>query len=205
MTFVYNNPPIRSTWSVEKTKPPTSNFNVSYFHWLQWYEIPRLERIRNRVRGPHITLLTIIEWDQRLRSFKNSNHPISEPRKYKIITRKKKLLSDKKPKPKFSSAITLFRKRKSWKMSTQNGNRRSSFSSSTTSSLAKRHASENVGKPTASLAKKRVPLGNISNQRNTSRSSVSASSLVGIEFFFVYVKSFLVHCFWVFFFWDNAL
>lgn len=63
-------------------------------------------------------------------------------------------------------------------MSTQNGNRRSSFSSSTTSSLAKRHASENVGKPTASLAKKRVPLGNISNQRNTSRSSVSASSLV---------------------------
>ncbi|XVF39280.1 hypothetical protein PTKIN_Ptkin01aG0022000 [Pterospermum kingtungense] len=65
-------------------------------------------------------------------------------------------------------------------MSTQNGNRRSSFSSSTTSSLAKRHASssENVGKATASLAKKRVPLSNITNQRNISRSSVSASSLV---------------------------
>ncbi|XVF36968.1 hypothetical protein REPUB_Repub19eG0104500 [Reevesia pubescens] len=65
-------------------------------------------------------------------------------------------------------------------MSTQNGNRRSSFSSSTTSSLAKRHASssENVGKVTASLAKKRVPLANISNQKNSSRSSVSSSSLV---------------------------
>ncbi|XWS25097.1 hypothetical protein CRYUN_Cryun27aG0041800 [Craigia yunnanensis] len=65
-------------------------------------------------------------------------------------------------------------------MSTQNGNRRSSFSSSTTSSFAKRHASssENVGKVTASLAKKRVPLSNISNQKNSLRSSVSASSLV---------------------------
>ncbi|XWS21668.1 hypothetical protein CRYUN_Cryun30bG0074300 [Craigia yunnanensis] len=65
-------------------------------------------------------------------------------------------------------------------MSTQNGNRRPSFSSSTTSSLAKRHASssENVGKLTASLAKKRVPLSNITNQKNSSRSSVSASSLV---------------------------
>ncbi|XP_022753455.1 cyclin-A1-1-like [Durio zibethinus] len=65
-------------------------------------------------------------------------------------------------------------------MSTQNGNRRSSFSSSTTSYLAKRHASssENVGKATASLAKKRVPLSNITNQKNTSRSSVSSSSLV---------------------------
>ncbi|GMI82940.1 Cyclin A1;1 [Hibiscus trionum] len=67
-------------------------------------------------------------------------------------------------------------------MSTLNGsNRRSSFSSSTTSSLAKRHASsssENVGKATASLAKKRVPLTNITNQRNSSRSSASVSSLV---------------------------
>ncbi|EOY16382.1 Cyclin A1,1 isoform 1 [Theobroma cacao] len=67
-------------------------------------------------------------------------------------------------------------------MSTQSSNRRSSFSSSTTSSLAKRHASssssENVGKVTASLAKKRVPLSNITNQKNSSRSSVSASSLV---------------------------
>ncbi|XP_039041646.1 cyclin-A1-1-like [Hibiscus syriacus] len=66
-------------------------------------------------------------------------------------------------------------------MSKLNGNnRRSSFSSSTTSSLAKRHASssENVGKVTASLAKKRVPLTNITNQRNSSRSSASASSLV---------------------------
>ncbi|TYG76008.1 hypothetical protein ES288_D03G079000v1 [Gossypium darwinii] len=65
-------------------------------------------------------------------------------------------------------------------MSTQNGNRRSSFSSSTTSSLAKRHASssDNVGKVMASMPKKRVPFSNISNQKNTSRSSVSASSLV---------------------------
>ncbi|KAL4278337.1 hypothetical protein GQ457_03G032370 [Hibiscus cannabinus] len=66
-------------------------------------------------------------------------------------------------------------------MSTLNGsNRRSSFSSSTTSSLAKRHASssENMGKVTASLAKKRVPLTNITNQRNSSKSSASASSLV---------------------------
>ncbi|KAK8692208.1 hypothetical protein V6N13_075682 [Hibiscus sabdariffa] len=66
-------------------------------------------------------------------------------------------------------------------MSTLNGsNRRSSFSSSTTSSLAKRHASssENMGKVSASLAKKRVPLTNITNQRNSSKSSASASSLV---------------------------
>ncbi|XP_039003176.1 cyclin-A1-1-like [Hibiscus syriacus] len=66
-------------------------------------------------------------------------------------------------------------------MTTQNGNnRRSSFSSSTTSSLAKRHASssENVGKFTASLTKKRVPLTNITNQKKSSRSSASASSLV---------------------------
>ncbi|XP_022766336.1 cyclin-A1-1-like [Durio zibethinus] len=65
-------------------------------------------------------------------------------------------------------------------MSKQNGIRRSSFSSSTTSSLAKRHASssENVGKVASSLAKKRVPLTNITNQKNTSRSSVAVSSLV---------------------------
>ncbi|OWM85119.1 hypothetical protein CDL15_Pgr027906 [Punica granatum] len=54
-------------------------------------------------------------------------------------------------------------------MSTQN--RRSSFSSSTASSLAKRHApsSENAGKPGNAppphLAKKRAPLGNLTNQR----------------------------------------
>ncbi|XP_039070151.1 cyclin-A1-1-like [Hibiscus syriacus] len=67
------------------------------------------------------------------------------------------------------------------RMSTQNGNnRRSSFSSSTTSSLAKRNASssENVGKFTASLTKRRVPLTNITNQKNSLRSSASASSLV---------------------------
>ncbi|KAL4334648.1 hypothetical protein GQ457_07G022820 [Hibiscus cannabinus] len=66
-------------------------------------------------------------------------------------------------------------------MSTLNrNNRRSSFSSSTTSSLAKRQASssENVGKATASLAKKRAPLTNITNQKNSSRSSALASSLV---------------------------
>ncbi|KAJ0025263.1 hypothetical protein Pint_08124 [Pistacia integerrima] len=70
-------------------------------------------------------------------------------------------------------------------MSTQN--RRSSFSSSTTSSLAKRHASssENVSKFMAvppHLTKKRAPLGNISNLRNVthsgSKSSLSSSSLV---------------------------
>ncbi|KAJ4700731.1 Cyclin [Melia azedarach] len=65
-------------------------------------------------------------------------------------------------------------------MSTQN--RRSSFSSSTTSSLAKRHASstENVGKYTAvppHLAKKRAPLGNITNQRNVNTQTGSKSSL----------------------------
>ncbi|KAB2030669.1 hypothetical protein ES319_D05G249300v1 [Gossypium barbadense] len=67
-------------------------------------------------------------------------------------------------------------------MSTQKGNRRSSFSSSTTSSLAKRHASssENVGRVIASLAKKRVPLTNITNQKqsSSSKSSALASSLV---------------------------
>ncbi|XP_044510683.1 cyclin-A1-1-like [Mangifera indica] len=65
-------------------------------------------------------------------------------------------------------------------------NRRSSFSSSTTSSLAKRHASssENVRKFMAvppHLAKKRAPLSNITNQRNViqsgSKSSLSSSSL----------------------------
>ncbi|KAL5779368.1 hypothetical protein ACOSQ2_010105 [Xanthoceras sorbifolium] len=70
-------------------------------------------------------------------------------------------------------------------MSTQN--RRSSFSSSTTSSLAKRHASssENTSKFTAvppHLTKKRPPLTNITNQRNLSqngsRSSLSSSNLV---------------------------
>ncbi|KAL6563116.1 hypothetical protein OROHE_005703 [Orobanche hederae] len=79
-------------------------------------------------------------------------------------------------------------------MSTANS-RRPSFSSSTTSSLAKRHASssfssssagtENVGKATAAptlLARKRAPLGDISNQKNfplkDSMSSLSSSSLV---------------------------
>ncbi|KAL6570353.1 hypothetical protein OROMI_014867 [Orobanche minor] len=79
-------------------------------------------------------------------------------------------------------------------MSTANS-RRPSFSSSTTSSLAKRHASssfssssagtENVGKATAAptlLARKRAPLGDISNQKNFSlkgsKSSLSSSSLV---------------------------
>ncbi|KAK3230588.1 hypothetical protein Dsin_002469 [Dipteronia sinensis] len=70
-------------------------------------------------------------------------------------------------------------------MSTQN--RRSSFSSSTTSSLAKRHASssENTNKSAAvppHLAKKRAPLGDITNKRNLSqngsRSSLPSSNLV---------------------------
>ena len=39
------------------------------------------EKTRNRVSGPHITLLTINEWNQRLRSFDNSNHTISPPQK----------------------------------------------------------------------------------------------------------------------------
>ncbi|XWS15158.1 hypothetical protein CRYUN_Cryun35bG0070300 [Craigia yunnanensis] len=87
---------------------------------------------------------------------------------------------ERRKKKALKNPILSFEKRK-LKMSTQNGNQRSSFSSSTTSSLAKRHASswENVGKATtASLAKKRVPLSNITNQKNSSRSSVSASSLV---------------------------
>ncbi|GMY06700.1 cyclin-A1-1-like [Fagus crenata] len=68
-------------------------------------------------------------------------------------------------------------------MSTQN--RRSSFSSSTSSSLAKRHASSsenNTGKATMvapHLAKKRAPLSNLTNVKNVaSRSSVPPSTLV---------------------------
>ncbi|KAK4572747.1 hypothetical protein RGQ29_030965 [Quercus rubra] len=72
-------------------------------------------------------------------------------------------------------------------MSTQN--RRSSFSSSTSSSLAKRQASsstlENPGKATMiapRLAKKRAPLSNITNVKNVahvaSRSSVPSSTLM---------------------------
>ncbi|KAF7816824.1 cyclin-A1-1-like [Senna tora] len=69
-------------------------------------------------------------------------------------------------------------------MSTQN--RRPSFSSSTTSSLAKRHASsENVGKATAApphLAKKRAPLSNLTNQKiashSASRNSLPSSTSV---------------------------
>uniref|UniRef100_A0A6N2M526 B-like cyclin n=1 Tax=Salix viminalis TaxID=40686 RepID=A0A6N2M526_SALVM len=71
-------------------------------------------------------------------------------------------------------------------MSTQT--RRSSFSSSTSSSLAKRHASsssaESVGKATAvapHLAKKRAPLGDITNQKNLtekgSRTFIPSSTL----------------------------
>ncbi|KAJ6681616.1 CYCLINS [Salix koriyanagi] len=71
-------------------------------------------------------------------------------------------------------------------MSTQT--RRSSFSSSTSSSLAKRHASsssaESVGKATAvapHLAKKRAPLGDITNQKNVtekgSRTFIPSSTL----------------------------
>ncbi|KAI4337848.1 hypothetical protein L6164_016217 [Bauhinia variegata] len=69
-------------------------------------------------------------------------------------------------------------------MTTQN--RRSSFSSSTTSSLAKRHASsENVGKVMAvppHMAKKRAPLSNLTNQKNVvhiaSKNSMPPSTLV---------------------------
>ncbi|KAJ7965515.1 Cyclin [Quillaja saponaria] len=65
-------------------------------------------------------------------------------------------------------------------------NRRSSFSSSTSSSLAKRHSSsENLGKVMAvaqHMAKKRAPLSNLTNQNNVSksasRSSVPSSDLV---------------------------
>nr|QYW07112.1 cyclin A1-2 [Dimocarpus longan] len=56
-------------------------------------------------------------------------------------------------------------------------NRRSSFSSSTTSSLAKRHASssENTSKLTAT-AKKRAPLTNLTNQRSLSQNASRTSS-----------------------------
>lgn len=74
-----------------------------------------------------------------------------------------------------------------------NQNRRSSFSSSTASSLAKRHApsSENVGKPGSvpppHLAKKRAPLGNLTNQRNVIGGPFSQSNMVSahllLEFF----------------------
>uniref|UniRef100_A0A2C9U1F9 B-like cyclin n=2 Tax=Manihot esculenta TaxID=3983 RepID=A0A2C9U1F9_MANES len=71
-------------------------------------------------------------------------------------------------------------------MSTQN--RRPSFSSSTTSSLVKRRpssstASENVGKAASAtkLARKRAPLGDITNQKNApqkgSRTSIPSSTL----------------------------
>lgn len=62
-------------------------------------------------------------------------------------------------------------------------NRRPSFSSSTTSSLAKRQASsasssDNVGKVLAvppHLAKKRAPLGNLTNFKNVSHSAAKSS------------------------------
>lgn len=62
-------------------------------------------------------------------------------------------------------------------------NRRPSFSSSTSSSLAKRQASsasssDNVGKVMAvppHLAKKRAPLGNLTNLRNVSHSAAKSS------------------------------
>ncbi|XP_010532201.1 PREDICTED: cyclin-A1-1-like isoform X2 [Tarenaya hassleriana] len=66
-----------------------------------------------------------------------------------------------------------------------NQSRRPSFSSSTMSSMAKRHAtssSENFGKPTLAapaaprLTKKRAPLGNITNQKNGSRIPNSSST-----------------------------
>jgi len=96
-----------------------------------------------------------------------------------------------------SSLLKLKRKReRGLKMSTQT--RRSSFSSSTSSSLAKRHASssstENVGKATAvapHLAKKRAPLGDITNQKNVtqkgSRTLIPSSTLVGCFFFLLFL------------------
>ena len=62
-------------------------------------------------------------------------------------------------------------------------NRRSSFSSSTSSSLAKRQASSasstnNVGKVMVvppHLAKKRAPLGNLTNLKNSSHSATKSS------------------------------
>ncbi|CAH2035624.1 unnamed protein product [Thlaspi arvense] len=74
-------------------------------------------------------------------------------------------------------------------MSNTYQNRRPSFSSSTKSSIAKRHgpssSSENSLKPTSAMAvtadprltKKRAPLGNITNQKNSSRIANSSSDL----------------------------
>lgn len=69
-------------------------------------------------------------------------------------------------------------------MSSQN--RRSSVTTSTSSSLAKRHA-ENLGKAQPYVAKKRPALANVTNQRHGSqngpRSLVSGSSnMVSIYF-----------------------
>ncbi|CAE5993889.1 unnamed protein product [Arabidopsis arenosa] len=66
-------------------------------------------------------------------------------------------------------------------MSNIHQNRRSSFSSSTKSSLAKRQApssSENYVKPMAVMTKKRAPLSNITNQKNGSRLPNSSSDSV---------------------------
>ncbi|KAG7599549.1 Cyclin-like superfamily [Arabidopsis suecica] len=66
-------------------------------------------------------------------------------------------------------------------MSNIHQNRRSSFSSSTKSSLAKRQApssSENSVKPMAVMTKKRAPLSNITNQKNGSRLPNSSSDSV---------------------------
>ncbi|KAK7320981.1 hypothetical protein VNO77_30994 [Canavalia gladiata] len=68
-------------------------------------------------------------------------------------------------------------------MSSQN--RRSSFSSSTASSLAKRHPSLSSGKakavPPPYVAKKRAPLSNLTNQKNVpSSSSVQCSTKIAI-------------------------
>ncbi|CAH8337524.1 unnamed protein product [Eruca vesicaria subsp. sativa] len=70
-------------------------------------------------------------------------------------------------------------------MSNVHQNRRPSFSSSTKSSIAKRHASsssseKNSLKPSSTMAvmtKKRVPLGNITNQKNGSRIPNPSSDL----------------------------
>ncbi|KAJ0229591.1 Cyclin-A1-1 [Hirschfeldia incana] len=57
-------------------------------------------------------------------------------------------------------------------------NRRPSFSSSTKSSIAKRHASsENIASKPAVMTKKRAPLGNITNQKNGSRIPNQSSDL----------------------------
>ncbi|CAL9222330.1 unnamed protein product, partial [Arabidopsis halleri] len=67
------------------------------------------------------------------------------------------------------------------KMSNIHQNRRSSFSSSTKSSIAKRQApssAENSVKPMAVMTKKRAPLSNITNQKNGSRLPNSSSDSV---------------------------